>query len=176
MPGKQEVQLNQKNEKAIQLINEAFKYEGSPWITFRVYMAAGDIELQQNNFGKALHYYEEARQNLNFYEGEGHNYQIDPRIGIVFLKEGKTEEAEKIFKELLKLETIPIGQLYGEYGIALVKLIKGDIDGARRLLRTVKDELNRRTTSNLLQKLIENAEVDIIINLTKYQRINSLAI
>ncbi|QJW90827.1 AAA family ATPase [Spirosoma taeanense] len=158
-----------------ELIGQAFRYDiTEPWIKFRINMAAGDICVKKNDIQNAASFYEKARNFLEIYGGEGHNYQINPRIGIAFLKMGKLVEAEKTFEELQTLETIPIGKLYGNYGIALVNLVKGDIDGARRTLRNVKEEMNRYTASNILQNLIENLEVDIMKNLTKYQLVNAV--
>jgi hypothetical protein len=67
---------------------------------------------------------------------------------------GELNKAEEKFKLLRDHEQIAIGKLYAEYGIALVAHKRGDISRARLLVRAVKEELSRRTSSNLLLKLI----------------------
>jgi hypothetical protein len=64
-------------------------YEGEKdWIHYRICMAAGDVQVHEKNFDKALEYYEFAKIKYDNYEGEGHNYQINPRIGLAYLHNG----------------------------------------------------------------------------------------
>lgn len=148
-------------KRADELINEAFAINCSPWIKFRVNMAAGDIELKRGGVRgpqKALRFYQSAAKEADSYGGEGYGYQIGPRIGLAYLGIGQIEEAEQKFEELKGLEQIPIGKLYAEYGLALVASERGNVPEARVMLNDVKAKLSRRTRSNLLLRLIEEQE------------------
>ena len=78
-------------------------------------MAAGDIALKQNRSPEALRFYEEAAKSIEEYGGEGHGYQIDPRIGLAHLGVGNLEAARNRFNALRANEAIPIGKLYGRF-------------------------------------------------------------
>jgi tetratricopeptide (TPR) repeat protein len=150
-------------ERADELIGEALAIDCNPWIRFRVNMAAGDIVLKrggQDGAQAALLFYQCAAKEADSYGGEGYGYQIGPRIGLSYLGVGQIEEAERKFKELSGLEQIPIGQLYAEYGLALVARARGNLAEARVMLDNVKAKLSRltRSRSNLLLRLIEEQE------------------
>ena len=148
-------------ERANELIHEALVIDASPWIRFRVNMAAGDIALKRGgreDAKTALGFYQRAAKAADSYGGEGYGYQIGPRIGLAYLGVGKVKEAERKFKELSGLEQIPIGKLYAEYGLALVTRERGNLPEARVMLNDVKVKLSRRTRSNLLLRLIEEQE------------------
>ncbi len=149
--------------KAGRLIDEARAIECSPWIRFRVNMAAGDIALKKGgwqNAEDALHFYQRAAREAESYGGEGYGYQTMPRIGLAHLELGQIKDAEQNFVELSGLEQIPIGKLYAEYGLALVELRRGNQEEAQAMLSDVKAKLSRRTKSNLnlLLRLIEDQE------------------
>jgi LuxR family glucitol operon transcriptional activator len=148
------VRIEQKQpEEANQLIGGALNLACSPWIKSRVYMAAGDIALKQNNSKDALHFYEEAAESIEDYGGEGHGYQVDPRIGLAYLSLGNLDEARARFNALRANEAIPIGKLYGDYGLAMVAYKENRKEEARRLADETRKSLTRRTSSNLLLKL-----------------------
>jgi LuxR family transcriptional regulator, glucitol operon activator len=150
------VRIEQGNsDKASQLIQSILPKTYKPWIQFRINMVAGDIALKQGKGEIALTIYEKADKILKAYGDEGHGYQIRPRIGMAYLATGKIEMAEKVFVSLGDYEQIAIGKLYAMYGEAFVAYKKGEIDQARRLASAAEEELNRRTTSNLLLKLIK---------------------
>jgi LuxR family glucitol operon transcriptional activator len=146
---------------ASRLSERALSIRCKPWIKSRVYMAAGDIALKEGDSLKALGYYENAKGENEKYGGEGHGYQIDPRIGLAYLGIGELDKAEEKFKVLRDHEQIAIGKLYAEYGIALVAYKRGDTSSARILANAVKEELSRRTKSNLLLNLINNLYEDL---------------
>lgn len=147
--------------EASELIKEALAIKCSPWIKSRVYMAAGDIAMKQDESRKALGFYEEAARNIDEYGGEGHGYQIDPRIGLAYLSTGNLDEAEEKFLALRANDNIPIGKLYGDYGLALVAYQRNQKEEARRLAHETREALSRRTTSNLLLKMINKLFEDI---------------
>lgn len=150
------VMIEQGNsDKASQLIQSILPKTYKPWIQFRINMVAGDIALKQGKGEIALTIYEKADKLLKAYGDEGHGYQIRPRIGMAYLATGKIEMAEKVFVSLGDYEQIAIGKLYAMYGEAFVAYKKGEIDQARQLASAAEEELNRRTTSNLLLKLIK---------------------
>lgn len=143
-------------------IQEARALVCSPWIRFRVHMAAGDIALKRGDRESAkaaLDHYEEAAQQAETYGGEGGGYQTKPRIGLAYLAMKEIGKAEQIFKELRDEEKIPIiAKLYAEYGLALVEREKGNQAEALRMLDEVKTKIYRYTGSNLLLRLIEEQE------------------
>lgn len=150
--------------RAEELIHEALAIDCSPWIRFRVNMAAGDIALKRGDTEgarAALNFYRRAAREADSYGGEGDGYQIGPRIGLAYLGLGQIKAAERKFKELSSLEQIPVGKLYAEYGLALVVRERGNIPVARLMLNDVKAKLSRRTRSNLLLRLIEEQEARI---------------
>lgn len=155
-----------KEDEALAAINVAMAYqdETKHWITFRILMAAGDIYLKQQKADpqKALRSYLEAKAQMEKYGGEGNYYQINPRIGLAHLAVNNLEEAEKVFKSLTQFRQISIGKLYGDYGIALVRFKQSRLDEATALLNTVKYELSKKTSSNLLKQLIEDFERVIV--------------
>src|SRR4029079_12582749 len=88
-----------------ELIQRAQAVDCPPWIKFRVYMAAGDIELKQwyaradrESARRALDLYTSAAQEAKRYGGEGYGeegydregygYQISPRVGLAYLGMG----------------------------------------------------------------------------------------
>src|SRR5215213_746668 len=108
------VRIEQKqSEEANRLIDSALKLTCSPWIKSRVYMSAGDIALKQNNGKDELRFYKDAAKSIEEYGGEGHGYQVDPRIGLAHLSLGNLDKARKRFNALRANEAIPIGKLYG---------------------------------------------------------------
>jgi LuxR family glucitol operon transcriptional activator len=148
------VRIEQKqSEEANQLIDSALKLTCSPWIKSRVYMSAGDIALKQNNGKDALRFYKDAAKSIEEYGGEGHGYQVDPRIGLAHLSLGNLDKARKRFNALRANEAIPIGKLYGDYGLAMVAYKENRKEEARRLADETRKSLSRRTSSNLLLKL-----------------------
>jgi hypothetical protein len=142
------------SEDANRFINNALSCKCNPWITSRVYMAAGDIALKQNRNKDALLFYEKTAKTIVTYGGEGRGYQIDPRIGLALLAVGNLTEARKRFNALRANEAIPIGKLYGDYGLAMIAYKEDRKEDALRLVNETRKSLSRRTTSNLLLKLI----------------------
>jgi len=135
-----------------------FNDNSQPWIRFRILMAAGDIFLKQNRNREALDKFISAKEQMSVYGGEGHYYQINPRIGLANLALGDLSEAELIFTDLSNQKKISIGKLYGDYGLALIEFKNGNIREANLRLDDVKEELSKRPSSNLLLKLIKEFE------------------
>jgi tetratricopeptide (TPR) repeat protein len=146
---------------ADQLIERALAIDSSAWIRTRVNMAAGDIALKQGNSNEALKRYEAAEAEAQKYGNEGRGYQTAPRIGLAYLAANRLDEAEKRFKELRDLEQIAIGKLYADYGLAMVAYKRGEIVGARGIIEATRTKLSRRTSSNLLLKLINKLYDDL---------------
>jgi len=151
----------QQSGDATEFINSALKVNCHSWIRSRVYMAAGDIALKQNKSSEALRFYEEAARSIEEYGGEGHGYQIDPRIGLAHLGVGNLEAARNRFDALRANEAIPIGKLYGDYGLAMVAYKENEKKEARRLADETRRSLSRRTSSNLLLKLTNQLFQDL---------------
>lgn len=148
--------------EAFQFIQLALEFNDNskPWIQFRILMAAGDIYFKQAHHEKALQYYVQAKTKMDDYGGEGHFYQINPRIGLAFLGLGQAynREAEQIFEEVRNNPKIAIGKLYGDYGYALIQFREGNIEEANYLIQCTEDELKRKTNSNILLKLVREFE------------------
>src|SRR5215213_2898395 len=159
------VRIEQKqSEDATQFINSALNLNCNSWIRSRVYMAAGDIALKQNQSKEALGFYEDAARSIEEYGGEGHGYQIDPRIGLAHLGVGEPwnlKAATDRFNALRANEAIPIGKLYGDYGLAMVAYKENKKEEARRLADETRKSLSRRTSSNLLLKLTNQLFQDL---------------
>jgi LuxR family glucitol operon transcriptional activator len=143
--------------EASELIDKALKLSETCnfWIKSRVYMAAGDIALKQQDNKTALEHYNNQVESMVEYDGEGNGYQVEPRIGLAYVKTGELEKAEEKFNALRVDETIPIGKLYGDYGLALVAFRRNQKEEARRLAYETKEALSRKAASNILRKLID---------------------
>jgi LuxR family transcriptional regulator, glucitol operon activator len=142
------------SEQVSVLIARALSLACSPWIKFRVYMAAGDIALKQYKNEEALYFYKKQAASMKDYGGEGHGYQVLPRLGLAYVGTGDIESAEEKFKVLRDQENISIGKLYGDYGLALVAYKRNQTGEARRLANETKAALSRKTTSHLLLELL----------------------
>jgi tetratricopeptide (TPR) repeat protein len=129
-----------------------------PWIRVRIYMAAGDIAHKQQRHSDALEYFNNSLDSAAEYDGEGGGYQIYPRIGMALMSLGNVEEAERKFRALLHLQGIPIANLYGEYGLALVARERYQNKDAEARVQRARKELEDRTSSNLLWKLLKDLQ------------------
>jgi LuxR family glucitol operon transcriptional activator len=147
--------------EASKLIKQAIDTPCSTVIQFRVNLAAGDIALKQGHSAEALEFYRKAVEVSEDYQGEGQGYQTHPRIGLAYLRSGNFEKAEEEFRILCAEDNIAIGKLYGDYGLALAAYKKGEKEEARRIAKGAKEELSRRTTTNLLLKLINKLFEDL---------------
>lgn len=148
-----EIELNH-SKAAFEAIEKALTYRGKPWIYYRVYMAAGDIFVHEKRFNEALENYELAKAKYDLYDGEGQDYQINPRIGLAYLRNNKIEEAIHILATQVN-EDIPIGSLYAEYGLALINYKQGKKEEAIQKLDEIEREIYKRASSNVLLKLIK---------------------
>lgn len=158
-----------------------------PWIWTRLYMIRGDVRLIQceppraagatngrgaastagrrpphdNYAGKALRDYEEAAWLTERYGGEGNAYQTGPRIGLALLQAGTPADiarAEKIFERLACDVPISLGYLYGEYGLAMIKVKKNANQEALDHLLRLQSKLQPHLSSgNTLLKLIRQS-------------------
>jgi NAD-dependent SIR2 family protein deacetylase len=159
----------EKTAEANEIILSVLTYEGKAYIKYRIYMVAGDIDLKnavisnsekQSCYVNALKNYQLAKNEINKYGGEGGNYQINPRLGLAYLHNGGVKNiaiAEKIFESVKNNHSIYIGKLYGEYGLALVEYKRGHTAEARKLVKKVEDEISKRSTSNILLRLIKQS-------------------
>jgi hypothetical protein len=141
-------------DQASALIKMALSISCSPWIKSRVFMAAGDIALKQNRNEEALGFYQSQVASMEEYAGKGQSYLAEPRLGLAYMGTGEIEKAEEKFKALRDNENIPIGKLYGDYGLALVAYTRNQKEEARRLANETREIISRKTTSNLLLNLI----------------------
>lgn len=133
----------------------------SAWIRVRIYMAAGDIAHKQGHHEQALSFFERSFASAEEYGGEGGGYQIYPRIGMALMSLGRVSEAEERFQTVHDLQGIPIGNLYGEYGLALVARSRDDSVNAEERVERARKELEDRTTSNLLWKLLKDLQMQL---------------
>jgi hypothetical protein len=134
-------------------------------------MAAGDIAFKRGDHARALELYEQQAAAAEAYNGEGRGYQSLPRIGLAQLGLARLgqcslDDAAATFRKLehavRKLQAagqLTIGGLYAEYGLAMVTYQGGDTSGAERIIRDVRAKLEKRTTSNLLLKMIKEFEL-----------------
>lgn len=146
--------------EAFSILREALTYEGKPWIQYRIYMAAGDVYTYQDRKKEALKYYRDAKTEFNKYGGEGNNYQINPRIGLTYIKTRQFKEAKQIFENLFE-EDLALGNLYSEYGLALIEYYNGDRIVALAKLEKVEEQLIARSSSNVLLKLINDFKLGL---------------
>lgn len=136
-------------------------FRSNPWICFRVNMAAGDIALKQDAFGRAYECFTRCNQDAETYGGEGHGYQIEPRLGLACVRLNQLDEAREHFGRLQRAARIPLGRLYGDYGLALVALREERIDDARALAEPVREKL-QQTNSGLILTLMNKAYEDLL--------------
>ncbi len=159
------VRVEQENwDEAESLVQQALTYHGEPWIQYRVYMAAGDVFFKMNKLNETLRQYQLAKFEIKNYDGEGSNYQINPRLGLAYLRIGNNRylnEAEKIFNLLQNNDHILIGKLYGEFGLAMVKYMRGHVEHVKELVCSVELEISKRSPNNLLLKLIRKYKSEI---------------
>ncbi len=143
-------------DDAFKSIKKALSYTMvEPWIRYRVFMASGDVFVHEKKFNKALESYEKAKAQYDTYEGEGQDYQINPRIGLAYLSNNKIELAKGILEKQIN-EDIPIGNLYAEYGLALIDYYESrEKDKTLTKLDEIEKEICKRTSSNVLLKLIK---------------------
>lgn len=136
-------------------ISRANSVPTNPWISFRVGMAAGDVAMKQEAYQSALELYERANKEAESYGGEGHGYQIEPRLGLACVGLNKLDEAVTRFNRLKGRDLIPICRMYADYGLALVALRKGEVTEARRIAEPLRQHLEP-TNSGLLVTLRSN--------------------
>lgn len=151
------------------LLESAKKHKVRAHIQYRIYMITGDFlfklakqepDKKSEHYLESLKSYQLAKNEINKYGGEGGNYQINPRLGLAYLRNGGERniiQAEKIFQSLQRNQEIHIGKLYGEFGLALVEYKRGHADEAKNLANKVKEELCKRSNPNILLKLIEQS-------------------
>jgi len=129
-----------------------------PWIRYRVFMARGDVYVHEKDFINAQIAYWKAKYEYDKYNGEGQDYQIKPRLGLAYLKNKKIGEAKDILGKQIDRE-IPIGSLYAEFGLALLAYKTGDKEILVKL-NELEREIYRKTSSNVLWKLIKACKED----------------
>ncbi|WP_207425046.1 SIR2 family protein [Pedobacter sp. SYSU D00535] len=156
---------NWKCSKAKEFIEKALDKKSScePWILYRIYMVAGDVCYKTNDISGCLSHYRDAKTEINNYGGEGGNYQINPRLGLAYLRVGTERaltEAAKIFEAVRQNNKILIGRLYGEYGLALVAYQRGNKEEAKEQVLRVEEEICKRSPKNLLLKLIRQYKAE----------------
>lgn len=159
------VEVEQKvNTTDNQLIDSALEYIGKPWIKYRIYMAAGDIYFKINEKKKSLEYYQSAKDEIRNYGGEGGNYQINPRLGLAYLRvkgESYLIEAEKMFQSLARSHKASMGKLYGEFGLAMVKYIREGQSVSKEQVARLESEISKKSPNNILLKLIQQCKAEI---------------
>ena len=143
------------------LISTAMSLPCSPWIMHRVNMAAGDVAMKQRRFNDAYEHYQRCGTEVRKYGGEGHDYQIAPRLGFACIGLQKLDEAKRHFEELRNFGPITVGHMYAEYGLALVAHANGELDIARELLEHLRAQILSRARSSLLLKLIDEVSAPL---------------
>ena len=123
------------------------------WISMRVEMIEGDVQMMQHNAKCAKKHYEEAECLMQRYGGEGNNYQTAPRMGFALLALEEDAEAERLFRMLADNVVVPTGRLYGEYGLALIAARGQATQDAVRHLRTIHRDIAQRGSGNVLMVL-----------------------
>lgn len=135
-------------------------FRTSPWISFRVDMAAGDIAMMQGDFVRALDFYLRAEQHAESYGGEGHGYQIHPRLGLAYVRLNSPSKARQHFARIRSATHIPIARTYGDYGLALVELGERHVEQAQSLAVPVRQKL-KGANSGLIFALMNQAYDDL---------------
>lgn len=144
-----------KLERATEIIDEALELPCSEWIRHRVHMSAGDVAMKLRRFAEAYQHYKCCERLVGTYGGEGHDYQIAPRLGFACVGLEQLGEAEEFFESVRGINQITTGRMYAEYGLALVALKRGNLEKARELLEQVITDHSGRTESSLLLKLVK---------------------
>jgi tetratricopeptide (TPR) repeat protein len=144
--------------EADRLIEEALEdaVRRSPWIRVRIQYVAGDIALKEGRNEDALKCFLSAESALKEYGGEGGGYQIKPRVGMALVSLGHISEAEHEFEALRQLPGIPVGNLYGRYGLALASYQRGEHSKAEALVQESRQQLEKTARSNLLWTLFDD--------------------
>lgn len=146
-----------KPESVEEMIREAMSLDSRPWIKHRVHMAAGDIAMKENRFDNACANYEQCALEVKRYGGEGHGYQIAPRLAMACIRLGDFAAAEKHLEELKRFEPITIGHMYLEYCQALLARAAGQTSSANDLLDRLRRKILAKERSNILLQLIDRA-------------------
>ncbi len=137
------------------------------WIMMRVHMIRGDVRMFQHRAADALADYREAEYCAETYGGEGNAYQTSPRIGLALLESPSEPDAEKraeqLFQNLAHQHDLSLGQLYGEYGLAVIAARKHATAEAQKRLHKVYQEICLHTNSNVLLRLARR-ELEAIAN------------
>lgn len=142
-------------EEINELVSKAKNVRCRPWIMHRVSMAAGDVAMKQSRFAEAHEQYSRCAELVKSYGGEGHDYQILPRLGFACLALGQFEAAKAHFEQLAEFEQITVGHMYASYGLALLAQAKGELATARNLIEDLRAQILSRGGSSLLLKLID---------------------
>lgn len=137
------------------LVERALGMKTSPWIWYRVNMAAGDIAYSEEQYERALQFYQTGANKVEEYGGE-EGYQIETRLGLAWVGLERLDEAERIFTRLIDKGQIAIGQMHAKYGLALVAKKRGHPERAKQLASDVRQALTTRTKSSLLLKMIND--------------------
>jgi lipopolysaccharide biosynthesis regulator YciM len=139
------------------MIDAAMRLDCRPWIKHRVNMAAGDIAMKENRFQDAYDNYQKCLVEVRKYGGEGHDYQIAPRLSMACIRLGHLEAAERHLSELKQFAPITIGHMYLEYCRALLARAKGENAAANDLFKGLRSRILAAGESNILLKLIDAA-------------------
>lgn len=139
---------------ATKAVDDALMLPCNDWILHRVHMAAGDVCLKLKHFRDAYRHYLQCKDLVRSYGGEGHDYQIAPRLGFASVGLNRLDEAESFFQSIRYIDKITVGGMYAEYGLALVAQRRGRLNEARELLEHVKSQHTGRADSSLLLKLV----------------------
>jgi tetratricopeptide (TPR) repeat protein len=127
------------------------------WILMRVHMIKGDVRMFQHRAAEALEAYRDAEHCAETYGGEGNAYQTSPRIGLALLENSSDQKAEehakRLFQNLAHQHDLSLGQLYGEYGLAVIAARKRATVEAQKRLHKVYQEICLHTNSNVLLRL-----------------------
>jgi tetratricopeptide (TPR) repeat protein len=142
----------------------ALKVGNKYWISMRVEMMAGDVQMMQHNAQCARKHYQDAESLMQRYGGEGNSYQTAPRMGFALLELGEYAEAERLFRMLAENAPVATGRLYGEYGLALIAARGEATQEAVRHLRTIHRGIARRGSGNVLMVLANSLYQRILAN------------
>lgn len=132
----------------------------APWIRMRIEMAAGDIALASGHAPEAYAHYGNAIAASNSYE-DGLGYQLLPRIGLslILMPDRSAKHLNKAQQnfDAIRVRAVPLGQLYGDYGLGLVQIAREELGDGRKRISRARAQLEQRRASSLLRALLDDS-------------------
>ena len=147
-------------EIASRFIHGALSVQCGPVIAHRVTMMAGELAYEKKDYPVAITRYQEAIHYVQEYGGDLQAIDdLHYRLGSCYLAQGDVDLAKAEFQELsvlqLQTDTVPFEAILGNYGLARVAKIEGQIEEARKLAEDTLTAFSRLGTGH---RLIEEVE------------------